>query len=74
MLHESAGWSRWPREVGEVLPFPNPGCRGPFKANQDRRHRIPKRRHRVTNRAAYDAAPCARGSLAVWFSEEAIAA
>jgi hypothetical protein len=21
----------------------------PFKANQDRRHRIPKQRHRVTN-------------------------
>ncbi len=46
----------------------------PFKANQDRRHRIPRQRHRVTNRAAYDAALCARGSLAVWFSEEAIAA
>jgi hypothetical protein len=46
----------------------------PFKANQDRRHRIPKQRHRVTNWAAYDAGLRQRGSLTVWFSEEAIAA
>jgi hypothetical protein len=26
----------------------------PFKANQDRRHHIPKQRHKVTNWAAYD--------------------
>ena len=44
----------------------------PFKANSDRRHRIPRQRHRVTNWAAYDAALRARGSLTVWFSEEAI--
>ena len=46
----------------------------PFKANQDRRHRMPKQRHRVTNWPAYDAALRARGSLTVWFSEEAVAA
>ena len=46
----------------------------PFKANHDRRHRIPKQRHRVTNWAAYDAALRGRGSLTVRFSEEAIAA
>ncbi len=45
----------------------------PFKANQDRRHRIPKQRHRVTNWSAYDAGLRARGSLTVWFSDEAIA-
>ena len=44
----------------------------PFKANADRRHHIPRQRHRVTNWAAYDAALRARGSLTVWFSEEAI--
>jgi hypothetical protein len=27
----------------------------PFKANQYRRHRIPKQRHRVTDWAEYDA-------------------
>ena len=27
----------------------------PFKANSDRRHHIPKQRHRVSNWAAYDA-------------------
>ena len=28
----------------------------PVKANAERRHHIPKQRHRVTNSAAYDAA------------------
>src|SRR5689334_12148858 len=46
----------------------------PFKANAARRHRIPKQRHRVTNWAAYDAALRQRGSLTVWFTDEAIAA
>ncbi|MGI4793083.1 MAG: IS5 family transposase [Janthinobacterium lividum] len=46
----------------------------PFKANADRRHHIPRQRHRVTNPAAYDAALRQRGSLAVWFSDAAIAA
>src|SRR5215218_9959126 len=46
----------------------------PLKANRDRRHRIPRQRHRVTNWAAYDAGLRARGSLTVWFSEEAVAA
>ena len=46
----------------------------PFKANADRRHHIPKQRHRVTNWAEYDAALRQRGSLTVWFTDEAIAA
>ncbi len=46
----------------------------PFKANRDRRHHIPKQRHRVTNWAAYDAGLRARGSLTVWFTAEAIEA
>jgi hypothetical protein len=45
----------------------------PFKANAARRHRIPKQRHRVTNWAEYDAALRQRGSLTVWFTDEAIA-
>src|SRR5829696_6122572 len=45
----------------------------PFKANAARRHRIPKQRHRVTNWAEYDAALRQRGSLTIWFSEEAVA-
>jgi hypothetical protein len=44
----------------------------PFKANADRRHHIPKQRHKVTNWAAYDAGLRARGSLTVWFSEAAV--
>ena len=46
----------------------------PFKANQDRRHRIPKQRHRVTNWSEYDAALRQRGSLTVWFTDEAVEA
>jgi len=46
----------------------------PFKANADRRHRIPRQRFRVTNWREYDASLRQRGSLTVWFTEEAIAA
>ncbi|MFC7738458.1 IS5 family transposase [Roseomonas sp. GCM10028921] len=46
----------------------------PYKANADRRHRIPKQRHRVTNWPSYEAGLRARGSLTVWFTEEAIEA
>jgi hypothetical protein len=46
----------------------------PFKANAERRHHIPKQRHRVTNWAGYDAGLHARGSLTVWFTAEAIEA
>ena len=46
----------------------------PFKANVACRHHIPKQRHRVTNWRAYDVSLRQRGSLTVWFTEEAIAA
>src|SRR5438045_945172 len=46
----------------------------PFKVNADRRHHIPRQRDRVTNWSEYDAGLRQRGSLTVWFSEEAIAA
>ena len=46
----------------------------PFKANAPRRHHIHKQRRRVTNWAQYDAALRQRGSLTVWFTQEAIAA
>ena len=44
----------------------------PFKLNQDRRLHIPRQKHRVTNSAVYDAALRQRGSLTVWFTDEAI--
>ena len=46
----------------------------PFKLNQDRRHHIPRQTHKVTNWPAYDASLRQRGSLTVWFTDEAIAA
>ena len=45
----------------------------PFKANAARRHHIPKQTHKVTSWAAYNASLRQRGSLTLWFSEEAIA-
>ena len=44
----------------------------PFKLNQDRRHHIPKQTHKVTNWRAHDASLRQRGSLTVWFTDEAI--
>jgi len=46
----------------------------PFKLNQNCRHHIPKQKHKVTNSAAYDAALRQRGSLTVWFTDEALEA
>src|SRR5881409_3445351 len=46
----------------------------PFKLNQAGRHHIPRQKHKVTNWPTYDASLRQRGSLTVWFSEEAIAA
>ena len=46
----------------------------PFKVNADRRHHIPKQQHRITNWSEYDAALRQRGSLTIWFTDEAIAA
>src|SRR4051795_1714803 len=46
----------------------------PFKLNQDRRHHIPRQRHKVANWREYDASLRRRGSLTVWFSAEAVAA
>ncbi len=44
----------------------------PFKLNQGRRHSIPKQKRKVMNWRAYDASLRQRGSLTVWFTDEAI--
>jgi len=54
----------------------------PFKLNANRRHHIPKQKHKVTNSLgallrswrAYDASLRQRGSLTVCFTDEAIEA
>src|SRR5690349_1905576 len=46
----------------------------PFKLNRDRRHHIPRQRHKVANWREYDASLRRRGSLTVWFTDEAVAA
>ena len=44
----------------------------PFKLDQDCRRHIPRQKHRVTNSASCDAALRQRGSLTVWFTDEAV--
>jgi hypothetical protein len=46
----------------------------PFKLNQDRRHHIPRQQRKVVNWPAYEAGLRQRGSLTVWFTDEAVAA
>src|SRR3954454_18044471 len=67
----------WPRRVGGVSSRPIHDPREllvPFKSHAAGRHHIPKQRYRVTNWAEYDASLRQRGSLTVWFSDDAIAA
>ncbi len=44
----------------------------PFKLNQHCRHHIPKQKHKLMNWHEYDASLRQRGSLTVWFTDEAI--
>ena len=46
----------------------------PFKHHAAHRHRFPRAEHRVTNWSAYEAGLRRRGSLTVWFSDDAIEA
>src|SRR5215218_3585112 len=46
----------------------------PYKANEARRHRIPRARYKVGNWPEYDRALQQRGSLTVWVTPEALAA
>jgi hypothetical protein len=43
-----------------------------FATNADRRHRIPQKRHKVTDWPVSKAGLRARGSLTAWYSEDAI--
>src|SRR3954463_12751444 len=46
----------------------------PFKLNQASRHHIPEQKRKVTNWREYDESLRRRGSLTVWFSDEAVEA
>src|SRR3954462_11716375 len=46
----------------------------PFKLNQDRRRHISEQTRKVTNWREYDESLRRRGSVTVWFSDEAIEA
>lgn len=53
-------------------PF-HPDALGPFKAKSSCRHHSPRQPFKVTNWREYDASLRQRGSLTIWFTEEAIA-
>jgi hypothetical protein len=75
MLHGSAGWLVLRAGWGRTAPLLRPRMLLlPFKLNQAGRHHIPRQRRKVTNWPAYDASLRQRGSLTVWFTDEAIAA
>ena len=57
-----------------MLPSRSPRLSMPHKYNATRRHRFPKVRYRVTNWPAYEVALTQRGSLTIWFTQEAIEA
>jgi hypothetical protein len=57
-----------------VLPFIVEKPAVPFKHHAKHRHHIPKPRYWVANWKEYDSALRRRGSLTVWFTDEAIAA
>src|ERR671921_1117970 len=46
----------------------------PHKYNANHRHHISRARYKVTNWSAYEAGLRQRGSLTIWFSEEAVTA
>src|SRR3954468_710357 len=69
VLHRCAGWRRG-RSVSQLRI--SPSCR--IKYNADRRHHIARPKRRVTNWSEYNEALRQRGSLTVWFTDEAIAA
>jgi hypothetical protein len=45
----------------------------PYTFNESRRHKTPTAKYRVTNWPEYDTALVKRGSLTVWFTQEAVA-
>ncbi len=73
VVHGSGGGAEAQGDVGDHPPKLRMLLL-PFKLNQDRRRHIPRQRHKVTNWPAYDASLRQRGSLTVWFTDEAIAA
>src|SRR4051812_396684 len=71
---DPTGSTRGPIEVAG-RPFVWAGMPAlPFKLNQDRRRHIPEQTRKVTNWRDYDESLRRRGSLTVWFSDEAVEA
>src|SRR3954453_14448487 len=74
VVHGSVQWRPQPDRSSWGVPLSTRMLTLPFKLNQDRRHHIPPATAQVTNWPAYDASLRQRGSLTVWFTDEAMAA
>jgi len=73
VVHGSDGGAEAQGDVGDHPPKLRMPI-VPFKLNQDHRHHFPRQQRKVTNWPAYDASLRQRGSLTVWFTDEAVAA
>jgi hypothetical protein len=67
-----SGWGRGVGWDGTATPVLIWDPTLPFKANAACRHHIEKQKRKVMKWAAYDASLRQRGSLTVWFTDEAI--
>ena len=56
-----------------MFPVRPGGAVVPFKFHRKGRQHIPRQKYRVTNYRDYDVALRNRGSLTIWFAEEALA-
>jgi hypothetical protein len=67
------GWDTCRKEASLFFDAPDLAFM-PHKYNADRRHHISRPKRRVTNWSEYNEALRQRGSLTVWFTDDAIAA
>src|SRR3954453_16812713 len=74
LLHGSGRWLCGLSRSSRTTSHLSPDASMPFKLNQDRRQHIPRQKRKVTNWREYDAGLRQRGSLTVWFTDEAVQA
>jgi len=72
LLHRCCRWRRSQGQCRRFVPSLTLDATLPFKLNQHRRHHIPKQKRKLMNWREYDASLRQRGSLTVWFTDEAI--
>src|SRR4051794_23079306 len=74
LLQGSHGWHPGPDRGSRAALRLTRDARLTLKLNQDRRRHIPEQKRKVTNWRDYDESLRRRGSVTVWFSDEAVEA